>query len=166
MTLADALGIADGSLYRPAPVPATCEVVEESELTASADKLFVSAPDLRQLGLPASDCTRMESRRAWLCHLMQCELDRVEHAANDIKHPSVFEAACGMIVDEPTCTNPAALAPAPAPVPPVREGVTIAALHAKFAAERSSLLQQERLEIDALHAMGLCLSSGHAEQAW
>ena len=156
VTLADALGLADGSLYRPASVAMTCEAVDEPGLTARADQLFASVPDLRQLGLPASVYTRMESRRAWLSHLMQCELDRAARAADDTNH-DVFEAACGVIpADEP--------APPPAPVPPSGADATIAALHAKFAAQRSALVQEERLEIDALHAVGLCRCSGHAEQ--
>ena len=90
--------------------------------------------------LPANVVSRMEARRQWLQHLIECEVSRASRAAEHMP-PSDFEAACGLLtaasVGDELLTAEAAR-------------VARAALKVKFEAERSALLQLESVEVHAL----------------
>ena len=138
-TMADALGLSDGSLYMPPPERRAAETTADMEsLLAPLPQM----PDVTTYGLPASTLIRMHARRDWLRSLHEIELERARRVADGER--SMFEAACGM---EP----PEALSAESA-------HKDLRAIRSKFESEMTDLIRVENMEIEVLDNLGMCRS--------
>ena len=142
-------GVVQQHNKHPCTRPSRLGLQESTSATAtsspSAPTLPDDLPDLAALGLPASTLVRMHAARDWLRQLSELELSRARRMADG--ELSAFERACGM---ERTM-----------PISVKATDECVEAVRARFASESNVLRARERMEIEAMQAMGECRSAEH-----
>jgi 3,4-dihydroxy 2-butanone 4-phosphate synthase/GTP cyclohydrolase II len=97
------------------------------------------------LSRPEPTLVRMHAARDWLHQLTELELARARRVADG--ELSAFERACGM--------------ERAVPISAKATDESVEAVRARFAAECHALRARERMEIEAMQAMGECRSAEH-----
>ena len=125
---------------RPSPLaPSSPSAGLDADSRAIAATGADGFPDLAEFGLKPNALVRLSTRREWLHQLHQCELQRVHRAAEGAPR-SDFEVACGLAQSTPLTAR--------------QTNESLAAVNAKFEAERTALREAEQMEIEAMQAMG------------
>jgi len=142
-------GVVQQHNKHPCTRPSRLGLQESTSVTAtsspSAPTLPHELPDLTALGLPATTLVRMHAARDWLHQLTELELARARRVADG--ELSAFERACGMERAMPISAK--------------ATDESVEAVRARFAAECHALRARERMEIEAMQAMGECRSAEH-----
>eukprot|EP00900_Chrysochromulina_parva_P001339 jgi/Chrpa1/11205/Chrysochromulina_OHIO_Genome00018806-RA len=142
-------GVVQQHNKHPCTRPSRLGLQESTSVTAtsspSAPTLPHELPDLTALGLPATTLVRMHAARDWLHQLTELELARARRVADG--ELSAFERACGM--------------ERAVPISAKATDESVEAVRARFAAECHALRARERMEIEAMQAMGECRSAEH-----